>query len=79
MSGKDAGTTKLVADLIELLVKLVELRRLGHHVPVHEERRLDLLVPAFTEKVKSVCNQSMVQIDAIVGEEVASVSRDLRS
>lgn len=40
--------------LVQLLVKLVKLRRLGHDILVHHEGWLDLLVAAFAQKVETV-------------------------
>ena len=65
--------------LVQLFVKLIELGGFGHYVPVHEERCLDFFVSSFTEKVKSICDQRMVQVYSIVGEEISSMSRYLRA
>ena len=64
-------------DLVELLVELVQLRRLGHLVLVHEEWWLDLFVVFLAQKVQGICDQSLVEIDTIVGEIVSSVTSHL--
>lgn len=61
-------------DLVQFFVKLIELSCLRHDIFVHHERWLDLLVTLFAEEVKAVGNKGLVQIDAFVCEEVASVA-----
>lgn len=63
--------------LVQLLIKLIQLRRLRHRILVHHERRLNLLVPAFPQKVEPVRDERLVEVDAVVGEVVSSVTRDL--
>jgi hypothetical protein len=66
-------------DLVQLVVELVELGRLRHLVLVHEERRHDLLVAALAEEVEAVRDERLVEVDAVVREEVPAVAGDLRS
>ena len=63
-------------NLVEFFIKLVELCSFCHNVLVHEEGRLDLLVTLFTQKVKTVGDQSLVEVDTIVCEEVCAVTGD---
>lgn len=67
-----------MSHFVELLVELIELRRLGHDVFVHEEWRLDLLVASFPQEVEGVCDQCLVQVDTVIRQEIASVTSDLR-
>lgn len=60
--------------LVEFFVELAELGGLAHDVFVDHEWGLDLLVAAFSEEVKGVGNESLVEIYAVVGEKVASVA-----
>lgn len=63
-------------NLVELFVKLIELGSFGHYVLVHEEGRLDLLVTFFTQKVEAIGDEGLIKINAVVCEEIATVSRD---
>ena len=63
-------------NLVKLFIELVELCSFCHYVLIHEERRLDLLVTHFTQKVETVGDQSLVEVDTIVCEEVATVAGD---
>ena len=62
-------------DLVEFFVELVKLRSLGHHVLVHEEWRLDLLVASFTQKIEPVRDEGLIEVNPIVREEVSTVAR----
>ena len=61
-------------NLVKLFIELVELCSFGHYILIHEEGRLDLLVTLFTQKVETVGDQSLVEVDTIVCEEVATVA-----
>jgi len=63
-------------NLVKLFIELVELCGFRHYVLVHEERGLDLLVTLFTQKVETVGDQSLVEVDTVVCEEVATVAGD---
>ena len=64
-------------NLVEFFVKLVKLRSLSHYVLVHEERRLDLLVASFAQKIEPVGDESLVEVDPVVCEKVSAVARYL--
>jgi len=61
-------------DLVKFFVELVKLRSLGHYVLVHEEGWLDLLVASFPQKIETIGDEGLVEVDAIVCEEVAPVA-----
>jgi hypothetical protein len=63
--------------LVERLVKLLKLSRLGHDRLVHEEWRLNLLESFGPEEVESVCNHRLVEVDAVARKEEAAMSSDL--
>ena len=63
-------------NLVKFFVKLVKLCRFGHHVLVHEEGRLDLLVTFCAQKVQTIGDQGLVEVDAVVCKEVAAVAGD---
>ena len=56
-----------------------QLSGLGHGVPVHEVRSLDLLESFGPEVVESVVDKSLVEIDSISSQEETTVSSDLGS
>ena len=60
--------------LVQLLVKLLKLRRLAHLVLVHHKRWLNLLVPLLAQKVESVGYERLVEIHSVVNQIVAAVS-----
>ena len=62
--------------LIQLLVELVKLRSLRHLVLVHEERGLDLFVPAAAEEIEAIRDKGLVEIDAVAGEVVPAMACD---
>lgn len=62
--------------LIQFLVELVKLRSLRHLVLVHEERGLDLFVSAAAEEIKAIRDKGLVEIDAVAGEVVSTMSCD---
>lgn len=61
-------------DLVEGLVELGELSRLGHKTTLHHERSHNLLVLFAAKEVETVGDESLVEVETIVGEEVASVT-----
>lgn len=63
--------------LVKGLVKLLELGSLGHDLLAHHEGSLDLLVLTLAEEVEAVVDERLVEVDTIVGEEVAAVAVDL--
>ena len=63
-------------NLVKLFVELVELCGFCHYVLIHEEGGLDLLVTLFTQKVETIGDQSLVEVDTVVCEEVATVAGD---
>ena len=69
----------LPANLVELLVKVVELGNARHDVLVHEVRRLQHLVLALPEEGDSVVDEGLVEHDAGVLQEVATVPGDRHS
>lgn len=77
--GNEVLVVLLVAidDLVELLVELLELRRLGHHVLEHELRGLQGGVALLGEELEPVVDERLVEEDAPALEEVAAVADDL--
>jgi len=63
--------------LVKGLVELLELGGLGHDLLAHHEGSLDLLVLLLAEEVKTVVDKGLVEVDTVVGEEVATVAVDL--
>lgn len=63
--------------LVELFVKLIELRRLRHDVLVHQEWRLDFFVSPLAQQVEPVRDESLIEVDTIIREEVSTMARDL--
>jgi hypothetical protein len=63
--------------LVELFVKLIELRGLRHDVLVHHERRLDFSVSPLVQEVEPVRNESLIEVDTIIREEVSTMTGDL--
>ena len=68
-----------LSDLVQLLVELRELCGLGHHLLVHHEWWLEISVPFLAQEVKAVRDKSLIEVDTVVREEVASVTSDLRA
>lgn len=65
--------------LVQLFVELRQLRGLGHHLLVHHEWRLDVLVASLAQELEAVGDECLVQVDTVVGQEVSSVSGNLRA
>lgn len=63
--------------LVQLLIKLIELRGLCHDVFIDDERWLDFLVSSFAEEVEGIRDKGLVEIDAVICEEVAAVTCNL--
>ena len=70
------GGVTVARDLVQGLVKLFQLGGSGHQVLFHHKGRLNLFVPLLTEKVETVVDESLIKIDAVVGEEEAAVAGD---
>ena len=66
-----------IMHLVELFVKLIELCRLRHDVLVHQERWLDFSVSPLAQKVEPVRDESLIEVDTIIREEVSTMARDL--
>ena len=64
-------------DLVQLLVELRQLRRLGHDVPQHEERRHIRLVALVEQEFETVVDQREVEEEAVASQTVATVANDL--
>mmetsp|Transcript_11764 Transcript_11764/g.24873 ORF Transcript_11764/g.24873 Transcript_11764/m.24873 type:complete len:276 (-) Transcript_11764:577-1404(-) len=73
------GVVGLSRDLVELFVKVVELCDRGHNVLVHEERRLDDVVSACSQKGNTVIYYGLIQQNTGIGQEVGPVTSDIRS
>ena len=67
--------TRRKTDLVEFLVELFKLGGFGHYFLVHEEGRLNLLISSFTQKVETVGDECLVEVNTVICEEVATVSR----
>lgn len=63
--------------LVELFIKLIELCGLRHDVLVHHERRLDFSVSPLAQEVEPVRDESLIEVDTIIREEVSTMTRDL--
>lgn len=57
----------------------LQLSSLGHGLPLHQERGLDLLEALALEVIQTVVDHSLVEVDTISSEEEPSVARDLGS
>ena len=67
----------VLGDLVQLLVKLLELGGLGHGVAVHEEGGHVGLVALVEEELETIVDESKVEEETVAGQAVASVSGDL--
>ena len=73
-----SGTVRIVgfaADLVKLLVEVVELGYAGHDVLVHEVRRLEDVVASGGQEGYAEVYESLVQKHSAILEEVAPVPR----
>lgn len=76
----ETGVSRLILErgeqtnLVKFFVELVQLCGLGHYVLIHEKGRLDLFVTLLAQKVETVGDQSLVEVNTIVCEEVATVA-----
>jgi hypothetical protein len=66
--------TRRKTDLVEFFVELFKLSSFGHYFLVHEEGRLNLLISSFTQKVETIGDEGLVEVNTIICEEVATVS-----
>ena len=71
------GIVGLAADLVELLVEVVELGNAGHDVLVHHVGGLEDVVSLLPEEGDGVVDEGLVEKDAGVLEEVGPMSTDL--
>lgn len=62
-----------IHDLVQLLIKLLQLRRLRHHILQHELRRLQGDIFPLGEKLEAVVDEGLVQEDAPTLQEVATM------
>lgn len=69
----------IIGDLVQLLVKLLELRCLGHGFPQHEEGRLVGLVAFAEQELQAVVDKSEVEEETVASQAVASVADNLDS
>ena len=76
---RDATGVRDTKHLVELFVKLIQLRCLRHDILVHHEWGLDFFVSPLAQKVEPVRDKRLIEVDAIIREEVATVTRDLGS
>jgi hypothetical protein len=53
-------------NLVQFLVELVELGRFGHDIFVHEKWGLNLLIFSLPQKIKTVRNQGLIEIDSVI-------------
>jgi hypothetical protein len=67
------------AYLVQSLVEFRQLGSLTHHILVHHEWSLNLLVRLFTEEIKTVVDQCQVEVDTIICQEVSSVTGNLHT
>ena len=66
-----------LANLVQLLVEIRQLRTLRHAVLAHEERGTERGVSAPCEEGEGVVDERLVEEHAGAGEEVAAASRDV--
>ena len=77
---RDQVLVLLVADdLVQLLVKVLELGGARHRLLAHDERRHHLLEALAAQKVEAVVDQRLVQVDAVAHQVEAAMPRDLRA
>ena len=67
----------VLSDLVQLLVKLLELGSLCHGVAVHEEGGHVGLVALVEEELEAVVDESEVEEETVASQAVASVAGDL--
>lgn len=77
--GDEVLVVLVARDLVQLLVEVLELRRLGHMLLAHHERRHDLFVRLLAEEVEAVVDQRLVQVHTVPGQVEATVPRNLRA
>ena len=76
-SKSDPDIYSLYTHLVQFIVKLIKLRRLCHLFFIHEKRGLDLLIASFSQKVETILNKSLDQVDAVICKEVPPMTSDL--
>lgn len=68
-----------IHNLVQLLVELLELRRLRHVILHHELRRLQGGVTTLREKLEAVVDDSLVQEHAPLAQEISPVADHLHA
>lgn len=76
---EDATGVRDTKHLVELFVKLIQLRGLRHDILVHHEWGLNFFVSSLAQKVEPVRDECLIEVDAIIREEVATVTGDFGS
>jgi len=66
----------MLTHFVEFLVELVKLCRFRHLILVHHEWWLDFLVSLFSEEVKTVGNQRLVEVDAVICQKITPMTCD---
>lgn len=66
-----------VHNLVQLFIKLLQLRRFGHHILQHKLRRLQRYVFPFGQELDTIVDQSLVQEHAPALQKVPAVTDDL--
>lgn len=66
-----------LCDLVEFLVELLKLGRLGHEVLEHELRGLVGRVSLVEEELQAVVDEGQVEEQAVSGQTISAVTDDL--
>lgn len=77
--GNEVLVVLVARDLVQFLVKVLELRRLGHMLLAHHERRHDLFVRLLAEEVEAVVDQRLVQVYTVARQVETTVPGNLRA
>lgn len=73
------GLVLALSDLVQFLVELLELRRLGHEIFQHELRGLVRLVALPEEKLQAIVDEGQVEEKTVSSQAVTAVPNNLDS
>lgn len=67
----------VIGDFVEFLVKLLQLRGLGHVVSEHEMRWLIWLVAPLPQEFQAIVDQGKVEEQPVAGQAIPAMPYDL--
>lgn len=73
------GLVLALSDLVQLLIEVGQLRRLGHLVAEHEEGWLVGRVALVEEELEAVVDQREVEEETVAGQAITPVSNNLHA